>query len=224
MISLFYLGTSLLASISSIVVLSLALLLYGWLALRASKKSQFKPQAFTIVDAIAASILGLWLISVVIGSFGKDQLITLPIILANCILYFCKYLSFCPSVCLPLFKSVFLSVSPSFCLPVFLSVWLFIRLSFRQVCLICIYNGSFLYQIQRHLLLSEVFPASCYFVGGQCGADPPHLPGRIEGGETKSPQGRQQFRLHSHLQVGISGVPKTVSLSYKKVNSLWDKT
>ena len=89
MVSPFPLSFSLLMSSSSIIVLFLVLFLYGWLALRASKKSQLKAQPFTVVDAVAASILGLWLISIVISSFGQDQLITLPIILANCILYCC---------------------------------------------------------------------------------------------------------------------------------------
>ena len=82
-------ASSLPTSIGGIIFLAIVLFFYGWIALRASKKSVLKPSSFTLADVFAASILGCWLISVIAASFGKDQLITLPIIMANCLLYFC---------------------------------------------------------------------------------------------------------------------------------------
>ena len=82
-------STSVPIIIGYLTVFSIALIFYGWLARRVSKKAKLLTQPFTLVDAVLASLLGLWLISVIYTSFGKDEEITLPLILANCLLYAC---------------------------------------------------------------------------------------------------------------------------------------
>lgn len=72
-----------------LALFAIALLFYGWLASRAAKKNQLGKQAFTLVDAFTASVLGLWLISVIYTSFGQDEKISLPLILINCFVYIC---------------------------------------------------------------------------------------------------------------------------------------
>ncbi|MFI0347813.1 MAG: lysostaphin resistance A-like protein [Chthoniobacterales bacterium] len=75
--------------IGSLLVFSIVLIFYGYLAHRLSKKAKLSTQPFTIVDALVASLLGLWLLSVIYASFGKNEEITLPMILVNSLLYFC---------------------------------------------------------------------------------------------------------------------------------------
>jgi membrane protease YdiL (CAAX protease family) len=60
---------------------------YGWLAARMSAHATLKTQPFGIADAICAGILAIWMITVIWQSLGVTQVITLPAILANSIVY-----------------------------------------------------------------------------------------------------------------------------------------
>jgi membrane protease YdiL (CAAX protease family) len=75
-------------TIGSFALLAVALLFYGWLGSRILKKSTLPAQPFTLVDVGIASLLGAWLISVIITSFGKDEQINLTLIALNSLLYF----------------------------------------------------------------------------------------------------------------------------------------
>lgn len=83
-----FFSCSLPVALGAIGALLLALTCYGWLAYRISKKSKLPPQPFTLLDAIAASALGTWFLFLTVTSFGKDQTITLSLILCNELLYF----------------------------------------------------------------------------------------------------------------------------------------
>lgn len=76
-------------TIGGFALLAIALLFYGWLGSRVLKKATLPQQPFTLVDVGAASILGAWLIWVIVTSFGEDEKITLTLILLNSLLYFC---------------------------------------------------------------------------------------------------------------------------------------
>lgn len=76
-------------TIGILILFVFALLFYGRLALRAAKKNQLGFQAFNIIDGIVAALLSIWLISVIYTSFGQEDVITLSLILENCILYIC---------------------------------------------------------------------------------------------------------------------------------------
>ncbi|MCF7729980.1 MAG: hypothetical protein K9M81_06400, partial [Chthoniobacterales bacterium] len=75
------------------------LFFYGWLAVRVSHKALLKTGAFTLWDALVASLLTVWFLSLIITSLGKDQNITLSVIILNGALYFlmvggiCSFLS-----------------------------------------------------------------------------------------------------------------------------------
>lgn len=66
-----------------------ALLFYGWLGSRILKKATLPQQPFTLVDAGVASLLGAWLIWIIINAFGKEEVINLTLIVFNSLLYFC---------------------------------------------------------------------------------------------------------------------------------------
>lgn len=61
---------------------------YLRLAQRVSQKIIFLSQPFTRTDIIAACILGAWFLFLIITSFGKDQDITLSLLLFNELVYF----------------------------------------------------------------------------------------------------------------------------------------
>jgi len=60
---------------------------YGWLAYRSSAHARLTTRPFGLPDILCASILGIWMISVIWQSFGSDQSITLRAIIANSIVY-----------------------------------------------------------------------------------------------------------------------------------------
>jgi membrane protease YdiL (CAAX protease family) len=60
---------------------------YGWLASRSSARAVLTVQPFGIPDAIFASILGLWMISIISHGFESPQAITLEAVIANSVLY-----------------------------------------------------------------------------------------------------------------------------------------
>jgi membrane protease YdiL (CAAX protease family) len=60
---------------------------YGWLAYRSSAHARLTTRPFGLPDVLCASILGIWMISVIWHSFGSDQGITLRAIVANSIVY-----------------------------------------------------------------------------------------------------------------------------------------
>lgn len=75
--------------IGGFILLTVALLFYGWLGSRVLKKTTLPQQPFTLVDVGVASLLGLWLAWVICTSFGKDEEINLTLIALNSLLYFC---------------------------------------------------------------------------------------------------------------------------------------
>ncbi len=76
-------------TIGGLVLLSIALLFYGWLSSRILKKSTLPQQPFTFVDLGVASLLAAWLSWIISSSFGKDEEINLTLIALNSLLYFC---------------------------------------------------------------------------------------------------------------------------------------
>lgn len=76
-------------SIGGFVLLAVALLFYGWLGKHILKKATLPQQPFTLLDLGVASLLGTWLIWVIVTSFGKEEEINLTLIVLNSLLYFC---------------------------------------------------------------------------------------------------------------------------------------
>ncbi len=69
------------------VTLVVLLAFYGWLAVRSTAHAKLKTQSFGIPDAICGGILALWMISVIWQSLDTPQVISLPVIMANSIVY-----------------------------------------------------------------------------------------------------------------------------------------
>ena len=60
---------------------------YGWLAARNTTRAQLTTQPFGAPDALCAGILALWMISVILGSLDKPQVISFSAIVANSAVY-----------------------------------------------------------------------------------------------------------------------------------------
>ena len=107
---------SIFITIGGFVLLAIGLVFYGWLASRILKKSTLPEQPFTLVDVGVASLLGAWLLWVIITSFGQDEKINLTIILLNSLLYFCLWVGLRAS-------SIFVISNPSLSLVFILLIW-----------------------------------------------------------------------------------------------------
>lgn len=68
---------------------------YGWLAVRISPRATLVTQPFGLPDAITASVLALWMISVIWNSFDAPKTITLQAIIANSVVYGTLVLGIC---------------------------------------------------------------------------------------------------------------------------------
>ncbi|MBX9743346.1 MAG: CPBP family intramembrane metalloprotease [Chthoniobacterales bacterium] len=75
-------------AISCIALLLLTLAFYLRLARRVSQKITPSIQPFTWLDIVATSILGAWFLFLITTSFGKDQEISLSLLLFNELIYF----------------------------------------------------------------------------------------------------------------------------------------
>ena len=60
---------------------------YAWLAARSSRGAVLTAQPFALPDVLCAGILALWMISVIFQSLETTQRITLPLIIANSVVY-----------------------------------------------------------------------------------------------------------------------------------------
>jgi len=68
-------------------LLVLMLAVYGWLGIKSSRQATLTAQPFGLPDILCASILGLWLLWVIWNGSEGPQIITLRLIVANCIFY-----------------------------------------------------------------------------------------------------------------------------------------
>ena len=74
-----------------VIAVGFALLLsfYGWLGARSSSRALLTVQPFGIPDIFCASVLALWMISVIAQSLDAHESISLKAIIANSLFYIC---------------------------------------------------------------------------------------------------------------------------------------
>lgn len=63
------------------------LVFYSWLAWKSTRKATLTTQPFALPDALCASTLALWMVSIIFHGFEASEAITLKAILVNSVLY-----------------------------------------------------------------------------------------------------------------------------------------